>query len=161
MSLFERDDYQWRETFFVLFDEAHRPSASEVKKSLESLNSRLQVSDLCADPEGAFESLTVFSPDDFAAMDITCITGEEVREQIPELVEQLRTNVVSDDERKALKALSKCTARIDVFHFEQQTSDETEDEGEFMDPGGLLLVLDRLGQLCHGIVVDPQSSSLL
>ena len=32
MSLFENDLYQWRETYFVLFDEATRPQAEDVVK---------------------------------------------------------------------------------------------------------------------------------
>jgi hypothetical protein len=30
-----------------------------------------------------------------------------------------------------------------------------------MDPGALLVVLQKLGSLCDGVVVDPQSTTLL
>ncbi len=120
MSLFERPEYQWRETFFVLFDASQRPSADSVKDEIQSLNSRLEVTDLRNAEDGGFESLTVFAKDDFAAMDISCVRGQEVREQIPDLIEQLQSNCDTDEDREQLSRIKGSSARLDVFHFEQQ-----------------------------------------
>ncbi len=162
MSLFENPEYHWRETFFVMFDESRRPPAADVKSALEKLNGNLQVTDLRADSDGRIESLTIYSPDDFAAMDVTCTTGEEVSEQVPELIKEFESNIETDEEKSKIRKLTECTARLDVFHFQHQTG-EVDDESseEFMDPGGLLVVLERLGEICHGVVVDPQSGGLM
>ena len=34
MSLFENDEYRWRETYFVLFHEENRPSADAIVAAL-------------------------------------------------------------------------------------------------------------------------------
>ncbi len=162
MSLFENPEYQWRETFFVLFDQTKRPSAKRVRSSLESLGGRLQLSNLQADEDGHFESVTIHAPDDSAAMDIVCIVGEEVAEQVPELLKELRRNAISKDEVAQLAELVGCDGRLDIFHFEQHAlSLDDEEEPDMLDPGGVLLVLERLGELCEGVAIDPQSSSIL
>ena len=163
MSLFENSEYQWRETFFVMFDAAKRPHADSLAKQLKSLGSRIEVIDVRADDEGLFESLTVVSPEDFAAMDISCVTGEEVIEQAPTLVDEIRTGTETAEEKDMLKRIGKATGRLDVFHFERQTigfGDDMDEDG-LMDPGGLLIVLRHLEKLCHGVVVDPQAGALL
>lgn len=162
MSLFERSGYQWRETYFVLFDVKNRPNAEKLSAEVARLNKRFQIEDIRANDEGRIASMTVISPDDFAAMDITCIVGEEVEEQLPLLQDELKANVDSDEEREQIERLAASTARFDVFHFEKQMGDGGDsDEPEFLDPGGVLMVLERLADLCDGIVVDPQSASLL
>ena len=163
MSLFEQPGYQWRETYFVLFDQDKRPSADQLQSALSAMNSRWQFEDLRAGEDGLFESLTLISPEDFAAMDITCVAGEEVREQIPALVDELKPNLDTSEEKAHLPTIENASARMDVFHFEQQgmVFNEEDAEMEMMDPGGLLLVLDRLAELSGGIVVDPQTSSLM
>lgn len=163
MSLFERPDFQWRETFFVLFQQANRPTVEQLQNELAALGDRLQFGDFRSDEQGCFESVTIFAPDDFAAMDITCVVGDEVVEQLPELIKELQPNADTVEEKQQLADLAKCNGRLDVFHFEQhsQSFDAEGEEDDFMDPGGLLIVLERLGNVCHGIVVDPQSSSVL
>jgi hypothetical protein len=163
MSLFERPGYQWRETFFVLFDEAQRPTTAALQAELESLGSHLQIADLRGTDDGQFESVTVLSPDDFSAMDITCVVGDEVVEQVPELLKELQPNLDTAEEKKQFQRLAKCSARLDVFHFAQQSAsaEPSEDDEEFMDPGGLLIVLEHLAELCGGIVIDPQSASVM
>ena len=69
MSLFENDDYRWRETYFVLFHAKHRPPLAAVQKALAALGHQYQVIEQRSDGDGFFESLTLISPDDFAAMD--------------------------------------------------------------------------------------------
>ena len=162
MSLFENSEYQWRETFFVFFDDARRPNASKVKQSLEQLGS-LQITNVRADDEGRIESITILSPDDFAAMDVSCVSGEEVAEQIPEIMKEVEPNLDTAEEKSKFKQLPECTARLDVFHFQQNLDTVSSEDSldDFMDPGGLLVVLERLGEICHGVVVDPQAGGLM
>ena len=78
MSTFEDGRYRWRETYFVLFPAASRPTLKVVEKMLAALNKRYRLSNLGADAHGRFESLTLISPDDFAALDICFTSGAEV-----------------------------------------------------------------------------------
>src|SRR5690606_16094725 len=86
MSTFESDDYRWRETYFVLFDAERRPSLRKVQQAIERLKDRFELSHPAADDSGAFESLTVMAPDDYAALDISYVEGEEVQEQVEQLM---------------------------------------------------------------------------
>lgn len=164
MSLFENDEFQWRETYFVLFDTNDRPSTDAVQTMLTELNKNYELRDVRAGEDGKFESLTLVSPDDYAAMDLTCVAGDELLEQIETLAHELR-EMADPEEMAAISKISKCTARMDIFHFEQMVfvgSTGSDDElDDFMDPGSLLVVLERIAELCGGIVVDPQSNSIL
>jgi len=160
MSLFEDPEFQWRETYFILFAESQRPQAAVVREALQRLDTRYQLSELRDDGEGHFESVTLKSPDDYAAMDISYMDGEEVAEQVQELLANVRrdkkSEPVFDDQQ--LARLKSSTARLDVLHFEHiSAADIGEDEEEFLDPGSLLVVLERLKQICQGVVIDPQS----
>jgi len=73
MSMFEDSRYRWRETYFVLFPAKKRPTLDSVTKMLSALNKRFELTNLNADDQGMVDSLTVISPDDFAALDI-CYT---------------------------------------------------------------------------------------
>ena len=73
MSTFEDSRYRWRETYFVLFDAKNRPALKTVVKTLSALNKRFELTNRTADSHGHIESLTLISPDDFAALDI-CYT---------------------------------------------------------------------------------------
>jgi hypothetical protein len=160
MSLFENGRYQWRETYFVLFAEQDRPSADKVVEELNRLGQHYELKDVAADDEGKLESLTLVSPHDNAAMDVTYLSGDEVREQVRELCEELRGMPLGRDEKKQLERLADCDARFDVFHFEEVTIEADEDD-ELLDPGTLLIVLERLTEVCRGIGIDPQTGSLM
>ena len=73
--------------------------------------------------------------------------------------------LAAPDEMEIVKRIPDCTARLEVYHFEQMVfvgSSGSEDEpDDFMDPGSLLVVLERIAEMCDGIVVDPQSNSLM
>ena len=84
MSLFENDEYQWRETYFVLFDKEKRPTAEQLETLLKNLNKAYDIRDVRSDEQGMFESLTLISTDDYAAMDLTCAANEEILDQIQE-----------------------------------------------------------------------------
>lgn len=164
MSLFENDEYQWRETYFVLFDVSKRPSAAEFESFVGGMNKGYEVRDVRATEEGGFDSLTLISKDDYAAMDLNCATSEEVREQILELVDKLK-EMAAPDEMEAIERVPEMTARLEVYHFEQMvfvgSSGEGDEPDDFMDPGSLLVVLERIAEMLDGIVVDPQSNSIM
>jgi hypothetical protein len=160
MSLFENEGYQWRETYFVLLRAADRPKADQVVTCLKQGTEQYQIADVLADTDGGFESLTLHSPDDFSAMDVTYVTGEEVTEQIDELIREIMKSTLSDDDRKKLMWLQQCDSRLDVYHFENVAA-EPDAEDEYLDPGSLIIVLRRLAKLCHGVGVDPQSGTLM
>ncbi len=163
MSTFERDEFKWRETYFVLFDASKRPTLKQVHRVLAQLSDRFELSNPTADEEGRFESITVISPDDYAALDISFESGEEVLEQGAQFTQELKAGACEADERAKLARLSQCDARFDLLHFEQMADEPpAEDEGdEMLDPSALLIVLDALVELVDGVGVDPQSGTLL
>ena len=157
MSLFEDPIYQWRETYFILFRQGDRPPASVIEQTLRQLDPRYELSSLEPADGGEFESITVKSPDDFSAMDVLYVAGEEVDEQIKELLPSLRPDAVTSEQRQAI---ARADARLDVLHFEQLTSEPAGEEEDFLDPASLLMVLEQLGALCRGVVVDPQTGTV-
>ncbi len=163
MSLFENSEFQWRETYFVMFEQSKRPTVEQIQSVIDGLGGRFKTENLRTTEDGQFESVTLFAPDDFAAMDIICTAGDEVVEQLPTLIEELEPNMLDDEEKTQLDAIKNCSARLEVFHFEQHTFTAPEDgvDANVMDPGGVLIVLQRLNAICDGVVVDPQSSSVL
>lgn len=164
MSLFENDEYQWRETYFILFDEAKRPLATEMQRRLKKLDPRYEVRNVRADEQGRFESLTLFSPDDYAAMDISFLCGDEVVEQTAALIGELLKVASGEEEKRRIRQLAQRRCRFDVYHFEQLVfvgRESDEDEDDFMDPGALLIVMEKIAKLCNGVVVDPQANAIL
>jgi hypothetical protein len=161
MSTFENDQYRWRETYFVLFPASHRPAAKVVEKRLTALSKRYTLENIGGNEDGKLESLTLISPDDFAALDVCYTEGAEVLEHVEELVQELAMTV--EPEQKALlKRLKKYDGRFDVLHFEQiGDSAADEDSDELLDPSALLAVLEELARITGGIAVDPQSGTIL
>jgi hypothetical protein len=162
MSTFENKNYRWRETFFVLFDAKKRPKLSSVVKAIGEINSRFELIDPLPDAKGHIESLTVHSADDFAAMDICYIEGEEVLEQAPDLVKDLRKSADGAFPDFPLANILTYDGRFDVLHFECVGEESVEeDDDEMLDPSAVLMVLETLAKLTHGVAVDPQSCTLL
>lgn len=161
MSLFANDQYRWRETYSVLFREADRPPAAVLRKMLEGLGEGYRVTDVTTDGAGQIESMTVLAPADFAGMDVSYVTGEEVQEQIDGLRAERKAVPLTKREQTKWQRLNECDARFDVFHFEQIVGEDAADEDEFMDPGSLIFVLKSLAQLCHGVGIDPQTGALM
>src|SRR5208337_5013521 len=93
MSTFEDDRYRWRETYFVLFPASRRPTLKLIEQKLGALSKRYSLENLGGDEEGKFESLTLISPDDFAALDVCYTSGDEVLEHSEELVQELSSTV--------------------------------------------------------------------
>ena len=162
MSTFEQNDYKWRETYFVLFHAEKRPTLEAVAEALQGLNDKFELTNATADEDGGFESLTLRSPQDYAALDISYVSGEEVLEQGAALAEEMKSFASDAQERAKLKRLTQCDARLDVMHFEQVIDSPAEDElDEMLDPSTLLIALDVLVELTGGIGVDPQSGALM
>lgn len=161
MSLFESDLFQWRETYFVLFDEENRPQANDVAAALRDMDDRYEIQNVRESEDGRLESLTLFAPADFAAMDISYLTGEDVLAQVEEFTNDLNRADLTDDERAKLDQVMTYSSRFDVYHFEQLSFEAGEDDDEFLDPGSLLVVLERLAGLCKGVGIDPQSGTIM
>ncbi len=161
MSLFEDREYQWRETYFVLFDPAKRPRLDALRKRLLAAGgTHFEMVNSVTDKRGLLESLTILSPDDFAALDISYLAGEEVRDEARTLAKELLGPTCQPDERARIERLKHCDGRFDVLHFEKVGGPGGDEDGMF-DPSGLLIVLDALVELTGGVAVDPQSGALL
>ena len=159
MSLFEDPQFEYTDTFFVFFKRENLPVAALVESSIDSLGDRYQPKNLAL-KEGAFESMTVLSPLDYSAVDIVLDLNTEVATQIDEIQNEFRALTLSGDDRSRLEDLKDCDARFDLFHFEKLVSGNN-DPDAFIDPGGLLIVLEKLRDMCSGVGVDPQSQMLL
>jgi hypothetical protein len=160
--MFENDQYRWRETYFVLFASSKRPTLDRLQQTLTRLNTRFTLTNLSADQSGRFESLTVLSPDDFSALDVSYLEGDEVVEQAAELAEEMETTDCRAEERARLDRLRRCDGRFDVLHFEQLVKFDDEDEpDDMLDPSALLVVLEALANETDGIAVDPQAGTFL
>jgi hypothetical protein len=163
MSTFERDGYEWRETYFVFFDRARRPALKQIEKILHRLSKRFKIEGGTADDEGHFESISLVSDSDFAAVDIAYEEGEEVLEQAANLAKEFKLSQLDSEEKKKLALLPKMNARFDLLHFEHVSAETAldEDDDEMLDPSALLLVLDAVLELTDGIGVDPASGSFV
>ena len=158
MSLFEDGNYLYRDTFFIHFQAKNRPSAADVQNCLATIDEKYEIEGL-KETNGMFESITIRSPHDSSAMDITFVQGEEVTEQVAELLVEFQSISLTGDDMTKLKQLKDCDCRFDIFHFERQSN--LPDAEDMLDPGGLLLVMGRLADVCSGVALDPQSKTLL
>ena len=158
MSLFEDDQYQYCDTFFVYFQAQNRPSLEEIEKALSGGGETRELTDAKADSDGLFKSITVRSPHDSSAMDIAFVGGEEVAEQVEQLVTEFRQISLVGEEFDKLKQIKDANARLDVFQFERISESQ---EPDMIDPGGLFLVIEKLNRICDGIGLDPQSKTLI
>jgi hypothetical protein len=161
--MFEDSSYRWRETYFVLFEAKKRPKLTGVTKTLSALNKRFQLTNLSADDNGQIDSLTLISPDDYAALDICYTGGAEVLEQVAALVEDLKKAGADSPPPVPWGKIKQYDGRFDVLHFEQVPEDvaeDAEDDG-MLDPSALLIVLGALAELTEGVAVDPQAGTFL
>jgi hypothetical protein len=162
MSLFADSRYQWRETYFVLFDKKHRPTAAAVAKALADLAPKVEVVDVQEATGGLLESATILAHADAAGMDVTYVEGDEVKEQIAELKKEWKGQTFTGAEKTKVEHALAATARLDVYHFEELGDDFLEEQQEdHLDPAALLTVLAKLARLCHGVSIDPQSGTVL
>jgi hypothetical protein len=159
MSMFENGQYHWRETYFVLFESSKRPMLDAVQRALAEVNSRFTLTNLHADESGRVESLTVLAPDDFAALDVCYLEGEEVLEQGAQMAEEMETGACRVEDRDKLPLIRRYDGRFDVLHFEQVVDFGDEEGGDMLDPTALLVVLEALVKLTGGLAVDPQAGT--
>ncbi len=157
MSLFEDDQYEYCDTFFIYLKDENRPSLEAVTGALRTLGHRCVVENVKED-SGKFASATIKFASDCSAMDIVYVQGSEVKAQLAEIQEELRLMTLTQETTKSLKKMSQCESRFDIFHFEEQNPN-TEDE--FLDPGGLLTVIGKISSTCDGVGYDPQSQDTI
>ena len=165
MSMFEDSQYRWRETYFVLFDSANRPTLEAVEQALSKLNEHYLLRNSSAGEQGRFDSLTLLSPHDFAALDICYTVGDEVLDHAAELAKEMGPAACGVAETDPLKRVLQYDGRFDVLHFEQVSGLEEEDQGDesddMLDPSALLLVLAALAKITDGVAIDPQAGAFL
>jgi hypothetical protein len=157
----EGDQLEWRDTYFILFQQSGRPALTQVEAAISDATRRVTLENLEADEDGMFESVLVQAPEDHAALEISYETGEAVMEQSAQLAKQLRGEITPDQ----LKQLLRADARLDVMHFERVSAGEEGDGDEWgedaLDPSSLLNVVDALARLTGGLPIDPASGAIL
>ena len=162
MSLFAHPEYRWRETYCVLFKEEYRPTSMDIEAACLRLGDRYQLKEVHGNDDGLLDSLTMLSPADFAAMDFSFVSGEEVQEQLDELLVELKSTQLDEDEKAKFERLKTCNARFDIYHFEQLVDLFAGDDGEeYLDPAALLVVLNWFSGLCNGVGIDPQANTIM
>lgn len=159
MSTLDRDDLEWLETYFIMFDAERRPLLVDVERALKRLRANFELSAGAADVEGRFESVTMICPADMAAIDISYESGEAVVEQAKSLYKELKGSAADAQEQAQVARLPKLGARLDLMHFGRVTSGDELDES--FDPGMLLMVVEALTKLTGGVGIDPQSGTLV
>jgi hypothetical protein len=162
MDYEEGDQLEWRDTYFILFQQSGRPTLTQVEAALGDSGRNITLENLEADEDGMFESLLVQAPDDHTALEISYETGDAVIEQSAALAKQLKSEATPDQLKKLLRA----DARLDVMHFERVSPDDTFDDseefgGEAVDPSSLLNVVGALTKLTKGVPIDPASGAIL
>ena len=157
------DQLEWRDTYFILFQQSGRPTLTQVEAAITDSTRHITLENLEADEDGMFESLLVQAPDDHSALEISYETGDAVIEQSAALAKQLRGEATPDQLKKLLRA----DARLDVMHFERVNAEESFDDddeefgGDAVDPSSLLNVVEALAKLTKGLPIDPASGAIL
>lgn len=161
MDYQDDDQLEWRDTYFILFDQSSRPTLTQVETAISEATRHVTLENLEADEDGLFESLLVQAPDDHAALEISYESGDAVVEQSAQLAKQLRGEASPDQ----LKRLLRSDARLDVMHFERVSSDSPDEDDDWetnaLDPSSLLNVVDALAKLTKGLPIDPASGAIL
>lgn len=157
MSLFGNPRYQYRETYFILFEKENRPTGDALIAAINELGDRYEIKEIHHDQQEQLESMTVVAASDFAGLDLTFVEGEEVLEQVAELNESFKTTTLTGDELKKIAKIGNCRARFDVLHFEEVTGGED----DFLDPGTLLTVVEKIATLCDGVGIDRESLTII
>ena len=129
MSTFEDDRYQWRETYFVLFDPARKPLLQEIHRGLNPMFKSLVIRNSQTDEDGRIETLSVASYEDRAAIDLIYQCGEQVLQETETIAAEMARVTSTKKNRAKIEKAKKCRARLDVLHFEQMetASEEMED----------------------------------
>lgn len=118
MTLFNDDRYEWRETYFVYFESAHRPKLPVVRRALKDYAPFFNLLNYKAEPDGNLVAMTIASYEDHAALEIIYREGKEVLSEIQQYAGSL-ADEATDEERSKLQKIIRCKTRLDVHHFEQ------------------------------------------
>ena len=118
----------------MLFDVHKRPKLQIVAKTIQALNHRYELKNMSADDHERIESLTIISPEDYAALDICFTSGDEVREQAVSLVADLKKSAGDTGTEIPEAKLLSYNGRFDVLHFERIDEMSDEEEDEMLDP---------------------------
>jgi len=160
----DADELEWRDTYFILFQQSGRPTLTQVEAAIGEAPGRLLLENLEADDDGMFESVLVQAPQDNAALEISYETGDAVIAQSADLAKHLKGELGPDQLAKMLRA----DARLDVMLFERVRGDawgdqEEEDDWESggLDPSSLLGVVEALAKLTGGLPIDPASGAIM
>jgi hypothetical protein len=163
MTVENDEQLEWRDTYFILFEQADRPTLTQVEAAITESSKRLKLENLEADEDGMFESVLVQAPQDNAAVEISYERGEAVIDQSVDLAKQLK----DDLSPKQLQQILKSDARLDIMLFERvrgdisEGDDDEEWEGGSLDPSSLLNVVGALAKLTGGLPIDPASGAVL
>ncbi|MCE9604553.1 MAG: hypothetical protein K8U03_06560 [Planctomycetia bacterium] len=160
----ESEQFAWRDTYFVWFMAARRPTLKQLQTTLAALPDHYALEHPEADEMGNIESITVLSTMDRAALEISYLAGDDIHEQAETSAEEMKS--AGDSDPKRLHRLAMCNARFEVMQFERvdesNMGDEDDEElGEGFDPSMLLIVVNALTKLVDGIGVDPQSGLIV
>lgn len=157
------EQLEWRDTYFILFQSADRPTLTQVEAAITDATRHVSLENLEADEDGLFESVLVQAPDDNAALEISYERGEAVVEQTTALAKQLKKELKPDE----LARLLRCDARLDVMLFERVAEagfggdgDEEWEVGA-LDPASMLNVVTALSKLTDGLPIDPASGAVM
>jgi hypothetical protein len=157
------DQLEWRDTYFILFQQSARPTLTQVEAAITESGRKLRLENLEADEDGMFESVVVQAPQDNAALEISYEMGDAVVQQSADLAKQLKDELKA----KQLQRMLKADARLDVMLFERvqdsfgDEDDDEEWEGDSLDPSSLLNVVGALAKLTGGLPIDPASGAIL
>ncbi|MCC7474435.1 MAG: hypothetical protein IT425_03500 [Pirellulales bacterium] len=165
MNTLNDEQLEWRDTYFVLFNEADRPTVTQVEAAITEASRQLKLQNLEGDEDGMFESVFVEAPQDNAALEVNFEHGEAVSGQSVELAKQMK----GDLSAKHLQLMLKADARLDIMMFERvrnsyaadQFDDEDDWESNSLDPSSLLNVVTALAKLTRGLPIDPASGTVL
>ena len=71
MNVENDEQLEWRDTYFMLFQQSDRPTLTQVEAAITESSKRLKLENLEADEDGMFESVLVQAPQDNAALEIS------------------------------------------------------------------------------------------
>ena len=118
MTLFEDNRYDWRETYFVYFESAHRPKLPVIRRALQTYAPLFKVLDSKAEPNGNLVKMTIASYEDHAALEVVYREGNDVLTEIQHLAKSWK-NEATAEELSQLQKIIQCRTRLDIHHFEQ------------------------------------------
>jgi hypothetical protein len=156
------DQLEWRDTYFIFFQQSDRPTLTQVEAAIDDATRHVTLENLEADDDGLFESVLVQAPDDNAALEISYETGDAVMQQSADLAKRLKGEISA----KHLAQMLRADARLDIMLFEHVRTDDFGDDDDdweavALDPASLLNVVDALAKLTGGLPIDPASGAIL